>query len=481
MDSRGGSTDAETRRTWLWRFWPVASAFLLARYLIGQRGSAVAWWDTTSYSPRPGQPHHGELVSLTGHAPRLWGSPALFALFHSDQTRAWAQSAIGALAWLTLAWVVWRIPRNGAVRLAASGALLLLGLTTQATSWDFAILSESLSISLGLLVLAGLLWWLHERSQIGLALLTVAGLWWTFIRPEIRLMVVAVIAGLWIFASRHRVRWRPTAIASGVLVLAVVWCSLIVPNTNKAFARSSAVPGGAMEEEIFYHQLRSRIYPDERLQQIYEVRLGMPPCPGAARMVRDAAPDSTEFGKFVTAVHSCPRLVDWIRTKSNATSLRFPLIAPVEFSRVIGAAMPRTWAGAAWYGHVPQVLPGWLALLIFPPSGIAMWCLAGAVLVAFGAAVLTGQWRRRRALFACCVGVVATAIVSPVAGLIYASTEFERQGIQETLLLRICVVVLLALAADEVVRRIQRSAAGRRPLGIAERPGLADRMLDPSP
>jgi hypothetical protein len=459
VDRKAESITAKTPRTSLWLFWLVASDFLVARYIIARGGTAKVWFDTSSYSYRPGEPHRGDLVSLTGHAPRLWGSPALFALFHGDHARALAQFAIGTVAWLVLAWVVWRIPRNGVVKVVASGALLLLGLTAQVTSWDFAILSESLSISLGMLVLAGLLWWLHERSRVGLALLTVSGLWWTFTRPEIRLMVVALLAGLWIFALRYRARWRDTAIASGVLAAGMLWCSLIVPTTNQTFPQWSAAPGATLQEETFYHRLRERIYLDEETRRIYEERMGMPACPGLVQLVRDEQ-GVTDFDQFVTEARRCPQLVDWIRAEGDATSVRFALIAPGKFASAVWAVTPNIWEGTAVYGGVPQVLPNSLAPLVFPPLQDVLWYLVCALLVAFGAAVVTGQWRRNRALFVCSLGMVLTAIASTVAALFFVSADLQRQGIQETLFVRVCVVLLLALAADEIVARRQRRGAG---------------------
>jgi hypothetical protein len=41
---------------------------------------------------------------------------------------------------------------------------------------------------------------------------------------------------------------------------------------------------------------------------------------------------------------------------------------------------------------------------------------------------------------------------------LFAAAEFGRQGIQETLFLRISVVVLLALAVDQILARPRRAA-----------------------
>src|SRR5262249_42604215 len=144
--------------------------------------------DSSVYAPRHDPLRdHGPLVSFLGNAPREWGLPAFYALFPTDQWRVVGQSLLATLAWAFFAWEASRHLRTRTARGVVVGGVLLFSCLAEVASWDLAILSESTSISVGLLVIAFLLRWLRTGSRVAVTAMSVIGVWWTFIRPDIRI------------------------------------------------------------------------------------------------------------------------------------------------------------------------------------------------------------------------------------------------------------------------------------------------------
>jgi hypothetical protein len=68
--------------------------FLVARVAIWFRATVFTAPDTLSYALRGDSTlDKGPLVSLTGHAPRLWGTSLFYAFFPNDTARTLARTA----------------------------------------------------------------------------------------------------------------------------------------------------------------------------------------------------------------------------------------------------------------------------------------------------------------------------------------------------------------------------------------------------
>jgi hypothetical protein len=199
--------------------------FLALRILVLTRGNITVNTDSYSYANRDGPPgvDIGPLVSFTGHAPRLWGTPLFYYLLPNDTVRTAAQWALGTLAWALLAWVVWHRLRTLLTRVLAALGILSLALLPEVTNWDFALLSESLTISLGVLSLALLIWWLATECRTILVALVVTAFYWTFVRPEMRVMVAFVTLALAVHALRRREQRWSGAVAAVVLLAGMSW------------------------------------------------------------------------------------------------------------------------------------------------------------------------------------------------------------------------------------------------------------------
>jgi hypothetical protein len=454
----------------------LLSAYLVARIGILRTSTVVVWWDAFSYAYR-NDPEwdRGPLVSFTGHAPRLWGAPLLFAAFGNDPPRLMAQWAIGTVAWALLAAALWMTVRTVPAKVVAGTSVLAVALTTPVTEWDFTILSDSLSISLGVIVIACFLWWVRGRSRVALVALTVAAFYWTFVRAEVRLftlMLCVVLAG---YAMRRRDLRRGALGALVALVAAVGWCSAIVPVTYRHF-QPYAHTHIAPQEELLVFKL-PYIYGTPKAQEVYERRLGMPRCPGAKAAL---AKKGGGFFRMLDGYNHCPDLKAWAN-RHGADPVGFALAAPDLVARQVWDLAPQAFGGRdgyGLYGDVKPVLPDKLERVAFRPTRPGLALLFGGLVLATVAAFVTGAYRRRRLLVGSALVLVAAGLVSEVVGVALAATEPARYGIQENLAVRIALLMLVVASVDAVLERRRE----RRPVPVeAPVPRPAPAVEEPTP
>ncbi|MBM7787071.1 hypothetical protein [Tenggerimyces flavus] len=413
--------------------------FVAARLEIWFGGSVFTAYDTASYLP----------VSFTGHAPRLWGAPAFYALFPDDVARTFGQWLIGTIAWVALAVALAIVLRTFVARVLATTTVLALGLLPQVTNWDFAILSESLSISLGLLVLALLLLWLRFGKLPLLVALVVIAFAWTFVRPELVLLVGVVALVLAVRAVRKR--QLATAIAAGLLIAGIGWSVAITPTVGKTFAGWSAT-GLTLREETLLYRLRLQVLADPRVENVFHTKLGMPDCPAMKRIVVAEQGKKWDMPGFAVAYRACPELRRWGAENAGRSGLRYVLAAPALFLEQTWSTMPRALVGTR-YADVAAPLPLWADLVYFPRITVIVPVLLGSLSITLLAALAAGAWRRRRLLLGTGLILTVAASASVVAGLLYSTGENARFGMQEGVALRLAVLVLLATAVDSLLGR----------------------------
>ena len=427
----------------------LLAAYALARVVVLAGGAVFTSYDTFSYVHR-GDPFYdrGPVVSFTGHAPRLWGVPLFYALFPSDAWRAAGQWALGTIAWATLAWVVWSLLRDTAARVVAVAGILLVALLDFVSNLDFAILSESLTVSLGVLVLAMLLRWLATGGRAALVIMAVAGFWWTFTRPDTRVLVGFVLLVLAAVAWRAPHRRKAAVAAGAVLLVGVGWCSVIAPVTQEEFKHWGAVDAD-QHEELWLYRLRKDILPRPDAKAVFVERFGMPACPGAERSAQRAEWDIVEFAN---EYRQCPDLVAWGEANRDDIFTRFALQAP-------GPYLAMTYDLTSWslsggtYGPVRSVLPGFVHRVAYPgPPWTVPFTLA-LIVVAVVAAVVGGAFRQRRLIVWTSVITMAACLVSVVATVVTAGGQVWRFGIQESLGIRIAAILMVAAALDSLRRR----------------------------
>ena len=132
-------------------------------------------------------------ISFLGHAVRLWTIPVLYFFGGTSGGRVALQIVIGVACWITLAVQVGRVLQVRIVRVVAQAVILLISLCAPVLQWNRIILSESLSISLAVLLLATSLALARRMDIRALSVFLVVAVLWTFTR-QVQAFFVAVLA-----------------------------------------------------------------------------------------------------------------------------------------------------------------------------------------------------------------------------------------------------------------------------------------------
>lgn len=416
--------------------------FAAARAYILSRSEVFTSFDSAGYHP----------ISLTGHAPRPWGVPAFYSLFSADLWRVIGQAALGAAAWILLASVLWSAVRTPAARWLLLLGTLGLGLTTPVTGWDSAILSESLSISLGVLSLALLVRWAVTRNARYLAFAVPAMVWWMFTRTDVIVMVGIAMLAIVGFGRFDRRVW----IAAAALAAGMGWSLAIAPATSQAFTTWSAT-GFSLAEETFLYRLRLEILPQPEVKAHFESGLGMPRCPGAEVV---AAGTAWEIERFADEYRRCPELQAWAKDNRARSGYWMAFHHTDGYARSLTRIVPSMLSGPGYgaaYARPVPVLPGVVERAVFQPRAVVVFVLYGALLVVPVVMVFLRAWSVGWPLVVA-GGVLAVACtVSVLFTLTLSAGEYSRLGIQEAVLLRLALLVLVAVV-------VERVASGRAPV-----------------
>ncbi len=280
----------------------------------------------------------------------------------------WAQFTIAVAAWILLAAVAAHVSRSVAGKVAAVVTVLLLGSCLDVVQWDRLIGTESLTISLGVLLISA--WYLvHERfTPWRMTFVVVLTVLWGMLRDANAIVVgvVGVALGLWMLVHRSRVRGRVFAVAGVCLVTLVL----------------SFVSGdiGARWEEPVKNVVTMRVLLSPERRDFFLAH-GLPLDRRQVRSVagRCVNPAGAFFCKKVTD----PAFYDWIDHHARAVYFQswftFPatsLWEPLAHSRLtIGTQLPLGLVAfnglddpsgrsiERWvFPRSPRVLIGWLIL-----------------------------------------------------------------------------------------------------------------------
>jgi hypothetical protein len=438
--------------------------YLVLRVVLVLGGQVFTSFDSAAYAYRddPAR-NHGPLLSFLGHAPRPWGLPLFYAMVGSDHARAVGQWAVGTVAWALFAWELSRHLRTRTARAIGVAGVLGLACLNTVASWDFAILSESMSISLGVVVLALALRWARTGSNVALGLMTAFGVWWTFIRPDIRIFTTVLIAILlWLAwrafrardAAESRRSPRAILIAAGVLALGMVWYSAITPAMNEAFKPydGDAVAGNplSMDEELFVYRLRVDVSTNPQMWDAYKTKLGMPTCPAIEAFTTQSQWQSQAWQQ---AYLNCPPLVGWVHQHQDPLfwtdiAKADPALAAKVFTQTVSSSL-----GGDAYAKMPRVVPSPLERAVFPSQQYGLPVALVGFAVVLTLFLVAGGRRRHPRLSAASLVLGGAALLSTVATVLVHSGEYRRFGIQETISTRIVLVVLLVAAVDAWLTR----------------------------
>ncbi|RZU75136.1 hypothetical protein EV384_3663 [Micromonospora kangleipakensis] len=429
-----------------WRHLPLLvllGVYLYARIRILTGYALFTAPDTGSYADRPGTPI--ETLSFTGHAPRPWGVPLLYALVDTDAARVTLQWTIGTLAWSLLICACWGRLRHLPARLLSAAALICLALARSVYTWDHAILSESLSISLGVAALALLTIWVTTRSWTALGALVLVTTWWAFTRQDVLPYVVLLVVVLAGHAARRRYRWG--GLVATVLLLGTVgWQLSIVPTIDQSYR--SWGTGLSLSDATFLYRLRFQVLNDPEVKAAYQQEFGMPGCERAERL---AETPFWAMGPFIKAYRECPELMAWVQREKGSVGYRYARAHPDHYTEQVLKVLPSSLDGTA--GRYAQPVPGLPTFpeKVFFPDRHKVLPQAGVLfLVALGVGLLARAFRRARWLAGAGALLALASTASAVAGMMYSAGEYSRFGIQEAVLLRVGLIVLAAAALEAV-------------------------------
>ena len=151
---------------------------------------------------------------------RPWGTPLLYKLISSDSGRIRAQFLIADICWLALAVAATRAMSARLVKVAVFAFVLGFSLLPIVTQWEPDLLSDSLSLSLTVLMLAAWLELVRAPNWPRAIAVLVISLFWGSTRDDHAyvLLFTAPLIAVTLWRVGHR--WIKIALVAGTLLIA---------------------------------------------------------------------------------------------------------------------------------------------------------------------------------------------------------------------------------------------------------------------
>ncbi|MGH3429250.1 MAG: hypothetical protein ACRDQZ_17070, partial [Mycobacteriales bacterium] len=137
---------------------------------------------------------------------------------------------------------------------------------------------------------------------------------------------------------------------------------------------------------------------------------------------------------------------------ADSSTLPGIALAPGAYSSVLIKDFGVVMANQMPYASAPHLLPP-VEQVVFPRNPALVSILVLASVIAAAVAVVLGVFRRRHALAAVTGAIFVLSFVTSVGGHMYMAYELNRLGMQEAIMLRVCLVVWLAAAIDCAMER----------------------------
>jgi hypothetical protein len=357
------------------------------------------------------------------------------------------QSVISALAWSVLAVQVARSLRRPWVKVTGLGLVLAIGLTMPVMGWDTVVMSESISLSLMVLLVAGAIWLAQGWHWAKMPVVTPIALLWAFSR-ETNAYVLLMIAVVLFQAALVRPSFRR-----------YLWTAAIFA---VFFAANQVSSGMARRWEFsLLNVLGQRILPNTFATAFFRAS-GMPMTPRLASMAhRWASSDDNAF-------FNDPDLSEfrqWLRSRGRFTYLQWLVSRPgrsfsepmADMNEMFGPTCIASFS-PAFSGALPQLLEG---VISYPREGtIVLWWLAGiAIGVIFGA----GIWRSNPFWV---IPVAMILLAYPHACLVWHADAMEiaRHALQAKVQFQIGLWLLGLLALDHLPAKQTTTPLKRDPV-----------------
>jgi hypothetical protein len=410
-------------------------------------------------------------VSFLGHAERLWTIPVVYLVGGNSAGRVALQSLIGAACWIALAVQLGRVLHTRIIRLAAQVVVLLMSLTAPILQWNRMVLSESIAISLTVLLLAASLALARRMDMRAVVAFLLATVVWTFTR-QVQAFIVAALVVPFIFLAWRRPDARRVALIGGAgVVLIGIWGTATALQTSSVSPTGIAATNPSEVQLAGIIQFRAISNPGE---MSYLRNHGLP------TTVIKIPPPFTVVGQSVNVTQFADpyaeyRLADdpnfkrWADRNGQAIILKYlvthpwttvsqpiihaPQLMTMNPDYIRTPALP-SWASTLVYGNLSSVAAPnapWGA----PRSSDPIYLV---VLVAAGASLFVLAALRQRLTAVIWLAGVAIVFVAVWALAVwsFAATELPREFIAPAVLVHVATLTLIASGLDSLFAEAPR-------------------------
>jgi hypothetical protein len=383
---------------------------------------------------------------------RPWTTPLVYKVLRNDlPSIARFQLGLSILCWGLLALAVARAVRSPWIKPIAFGMILLFSLSAEVIMWDGVILSDSISISLMALLIAGGLWLLEGWGWFKAAAVALVAFTWAFARDTNAWILLMIAGALSVGATVRVIQGRYLLLAAAFAVI---------------FAVNDVTANRANRWEVaFMNIVGLRILPSPEPTAYFAAR-GMPVTP--ALMERKNKKTWTDNWAFARdpALQS---FRDWMYERGKSTYMRFLLSHPA-FTIQEPLRHPEELLASELRNYAPvkfsAILKGVLAEAIYPKKWALLWIWAAVLAV--GLAVGLRLWTFNPAVV---IALLLIVLAYPNAALQWHGdpNEIDRHGLQAGMHLRLGIWLLLIFAADMLVnhngktRAVVNDASSKRP------------------
>jgi hypothetical protein len=386
--------------------------------------------------------------SLTGRYPPV--PPLLFSvLAHNLRAIVLAQAVLSTGAWLFLAAVVGILVRSEVLQAFIALSVLAFSLMRSIASWDIAILSESLAVTLFVALVAVAILIQERPTAARTVAFAMLGVLFTFTRDTAAFvaLMIAIVIGVLVATRRA---------GAGLAAVGVVFVAMFAI----ALALSNAAGRGTMP---FYNITGTRILTDAARTR-YFVHHGMP----------FSAALEERRGSFASgdndAFFNDPRLAayrHWADENGQQTYLRYALTHPVwsvtEPFREAAVLLPTNHAYAENYR---AAVPNGVDRRLLQRKDVLYVSFAAVVVFAIAVAVIRRP-NRRWLIPAFLVGLAIPATIAVWHG---DTEDLRRHGLEVAVQLRVGLLLLFAVALDAVLGRVGAAGEQAGPNADTDRP-----------
>lgn len=359
--------------------WCAFTAYLVVQ---ARAGAPLLWNDTTVYRSMSTEPL-GSRALWAGPRPPL--VPLVLNVVGGPEAMVTTQAVVAALAWGVLACTVGGLVPRGWRRVVAGFVVLGFAATLPVVMWNRSVLSESLSLSLLALVVAGFIavsvrpTWPRIAATVAVCLCFAAtrdAQVWTVGMLAVATGVVAVVA---------RVTHRGTALRVGVLAVGLIGVVAISEWGTLASHRTTPDTADVLFVRVFPYPGRVAWFADHGMPEAERIdRLAgeTPTPPGGVKVVGISQRDPA-FGP----------LERWIATKAGSTYLLWLATHPWY---VISEPLQRperafnfAHGDLAFYAPTDDPMRSPLTSVLWPPVAELLVTAVLALVLGW----LSGAWR----------------------------------------------------------------------------------------